>query len=290
MTVKTVQIAGIVFMAALLVAARSLFAQKIDAPKDDFTVNVVVDVEREMSASIFPKTDPEILRKYMPDGKAPSTISTFLLRVGDEFVLFDTAFGSANWTKNLEKHGVKAEQIKLVILTHMHGDHVTGLLDGEKRRFPDAKVLSAKREYDYWLPRDGKIRTPQLEKIKKLYGDDFSETFEFDQTVYSNGNVRVKAIDAVGHTPGHTAFLIESDSKRFLIVADLLHAAALQFPNPGICPTYDMDSKKAVKSRRRILDFAAKEKLPIGGMHLPTPCIGTVEKNDSDGYEFTPIE
>ncbi|MDR1964403.1 MAG: MBL fold metallo-hydrolase [Planctomycetaceae bacterium] len=239
-----------------------------------------------MDSGIFVSADPAAVKKYMPEGTAPASMSSFVLFSGDDIVLIDTGLGGTNWVKGLADLGVKPEKIKIILLTHMHGDHIGGLLDGDTRRFPNAVVLSAKLEYDYWLPQNAKAGTPQLEKIKSAYGNDFSKTFEFDEQVFANASIKIKALNAVGHTPGHTAFLIESSKSRLLIVGDLLHVAALQFPVPEACPRYDMDPKTATVTRKRLLDFAIQQGLPIGGMHLPAPNIGTVKSNGQGGYEF----
>jgi glyoxylase-like metal-dependent hydrolase (beta-lactamase superfamily II) len=90
-----------------------------------------------------------------------------------------------------------------------------------------------------------------------------------------------------GHTPGHTVFLLESNGSKMIIGGDFLHIALVQFPNPDISASYDMDKQAAAASRRQILDYAARNKIPIGGMHVVYPGIGTVE-TEGNGYRFTP--
>ncbi|MDR0338572.1 MAG: MBL fold metallo-hydrolase [Planctomycetaceae bacterium] len=251
---------------------------------------VINEVIREMGKDLFSSSDPAVVEKYLPEGGAPASMSSFVLFASDDVVLIDAGLGGPNWVNKLTELGVKPEKIKLILLTHMHGDHIGGLLDGHTRRFPNATVLSAKLEYDYWFPKNAKARTSQLEKIKTAYGNDFSKTFEFDEQVFANATMKITALNAVGHTPGHTAFLVESSQNRLLIVGDLLHAAALQFPVPDICSSYDMDTKNTVTSRKRILDFAIKQNILIGGMHFPVPNIGKVKSNGQGGYEFIPAK
>jgi len=245
---------------------------------------------RTMEAELFAAANQEAVKKYMPKGSAPASVTSFILFAGEDTILFDAGLGGELWSKKLTDAGVKPENVKLIFLTHMHSDHIGGLLQGDVRRFPSAKVLCATPEYEYWFPKNEQPRTPQLAKIKSVYGQDFEQTFKFGDVVFENSEVKVKTIDAVGHTPGHTAFLIESPEMKFLVVGDLLHAAALQFPVPEACTRYDMDAAKAVAARKRILDLAAQEKMPIGGMHFPAPYMGTVEKNDHGGYVFHAIE
>jgi glyoxylase-like metal-dependent hydrolase (beta-lactamase superfamily II) len=99
----------------------------------------------------------------------------------------------------------------------------------------------------------------------------------------------IKAIAAFGHTPGHTAFMVESDGKRLLIWGDLMHAELIQFPVPDQSVSYDTDPIAAAAIRRRILAYAAQNNIPIAGMHLVYPAIGTVMAAGS-GYRFTVAE
>jgi glyoxylase-like metal-dependent hydrolase (beta-lactamase superfamily II) len=260
------------------------------AQQDDFKAVVINEAVRNMGAEIFASADQAIVKKYLPEGGAPASMSSFVLFAGDDVVLADTGLGGSQWVQGLTDLGVKPEKIKLILLTHMHGDHIGGLLDGNNRRFPNAAVLSAKLEYDYWLPQNAKARTAQLEKIKTAYGNDFTKTFEFDEQVFANDLIKITALNAVGHTPGHTAFLVESPKSRLLIAGDLLHAAALQFPVPDVCSNYDMEPKSTRASRKRLLDFAVKQNILIGGMHFPVPNIGTVKDNGQGGYEFLPVK
>ena len=77
----------------------------------------------------------------------------------------------------------------------------------------------------------------------------------------------VAAMEAVGHTPGHTVFQVG----RLLVVGDLFHGLALQLAHPKICATYDMDKEKAVETRKRFIRYAQENELTMAGMHLPAP-------------------
>ena len=266
---------------------------------------------RTMDAALFPATDPETIKKYMPEGGAPASISSFVLFTGEDTIFFDTGNGGELWVKKLTDLGVKPESVKHIFLTHMHGDHIGGLLElkvtpltaetafnEQVRRFPSAKLLCTKQEYEHGFPPNVVVPTADRRRnymIKEAYGRDFT-TFNFDDVVYENSEITVKALDAAGHTPGHTAFLIEPKDivqgagakEKVLIIGDLLHAAALQFPVPEACARFDMDHEKAIASRKRLLDFAAQEKIPVVGMHLPPPHIGIVKKNDQGSYIWEP--
>ncbi len=95
------------------------------------------------------------------------------------------------------------------------------------------------------------------------------------------------AIEAFGHTPGHTVFLVVSGGEKLLVWGDIAHAMAVQMPRPEISVRYDVDPDAARASRLKILEYAATNRIPVAGMHIPYPGVGTVEKA-AQGYKFTP--
>ena len=75
----------------------------------------------------------------------------------------------------------------------------------------------------------------------------------------------IKAIDAKGHTPGHVVY--QKDD--LLIIGDLIHGLIIQLSHPEICASYDHDEEESISARRRVMEYAKKNKLFIAGMHLP---------------------
>ena len=262
------------------------------------TLYRIEDTASGFSADVFPAVEKTTFDKYATDGRIPSSVSAFLLEFPPSsgfFVLFDAGMGTPNGNliANIGQampDGYQPGKITTVMITHSHGDHIGGLLDGNARRFPNATVVCSKPEYEHW----SKQNTAAFERIKKAYGDDFRTLLDFDESIeakaYGSLLASITPLDAAGHTPGHAVFLIESEGEKLMVVGDLLHAAALQFPVPEACARYDMDQAEAVKARRRILDKAAEENIPIAGMHFPSSGIGFVKKNVNGGYDFTPVK
>jgi glyoxylase-like metal-dependent hydrolase (beta-lactamase superfamily II) len=126
--------------------------------------------------------------------------------------------------------------------------------------FKNAAVYAGKVEYDAWM---NDIPKNDLQKnIMALYKDSL-HLFAFGDTLPHG----VRAMDAVGHTPGHTAFQFAN----LIIVGDLMHGYALQKDHPEINSNYDMDKPKSAESRKRIMQYASDNKLLMAGMHLPAP-------------------
>ena len=99
----------------------------------------------------------------------------------------------------------------------------------------------------------------------------------------------IKAVPAVGHTPGHTAYQVESKGERLLILGDAVHSHAVQFARPEVAIEFDSDKKQAVATRKKLFAWAAKEKLLVSGMHLPFPGLGHV-RADGKAFAWVPVE
>ena len=202
----------------------------------------------------------------MPDG-IPASVSTFLVKVDGKYILFDAGLGAfgGQLMNRLAALGVNPDSIGLVYLTHFHVDHIAGLVakddtGNDAKAFKNAAVYAGKVEYDAWM---NDIPKNDLQKnIMALYKDNL-HLFAFGDTLPHG----VVAMDAVGHTPGHTAFLLAN----LLIVGDLMLGYALQKDHPEVNSNYDMDKPKSTESRKRILQYARDNKLLMAGMHLPPP-------------------
>ena len=262
---------------------------------EDMRVYAIQDRPGAMRSSLFsgPASDAERAACF-PDGSTPGGVSVFLLDTGSERILFDTGYGDAGSPAkgrlfDLMDSGVlPPESIDYIYLTHMHGDHIGGLLRDGKRVFPASKIVVSKPELDYWTalaqkdPANGSAA--KVQEVVAAYEGDVLPPFAFGATLHVN----ITALDAAGHTPGHTAFRINGVGASLLVIGDLLHAASLQFGYPEECASYDVDRQAAVASRKNILGMAAQEGIPIAGMHIPFPASGDVQVKDA-GFVFTPF-
>lgn len=202
----------------------------------------------------------------MPNG-IPATVSTFLVKVDGKYILFDAGLGAfgGQLMNRLAALGVNPDSIGLIYLTHFHVDHIAGLIakddaGNDTKAFKNASVYAGKVEYDAWM---NDIPKNDLQKnVMAIYKDNL-HLFAFGDTLPHN----VLALDAVGHTPGHTAFQMAN----LLIIGDLMHGYALQKDHPEINSNYDMDKAKSIESRKRIMQYARDNKLLMAGMHLPPP-------------------
>ena len=143
----------------------------------------------------------------------------------------------------------------------MHGDHIGGLMKDGSCVFPKAEVYINEAEFKAWMdmPQD---RNGAVKALAETYGDRI-KLFTADQPLPCG----VEAIEAYGHTPGHTIFKIANA----LIAGDIMHGVALQSKYPEYCARFDMDHAQAVESRKMVLDMATDPDLKVYGMHFPMP-------------------
>ena len=219
-----------------------------------------------------PTPQPQKLYPEVPDSLwaalglekgVPSSMSCLLLQTEGKTILLDAGLGApfSQLLPKLKEKGVTPEELQLIYITHLHPDHIGGLLKDGKVVFPKAEVYVNRVEAEAWLAMEG-----DRSKLAKS----ILEAYKAHLHLFEAGDTReggVKSIAAYGHTPGHTVF--QKDS--ILVIADLIHGAALQLEHPEHCPTYDMDKEAARESRLRILKYARENNLVMYGMHLPSP-------------------
>jgi len=247
---------------------------------------MLVESQRDGNAGILVGADDALLKRYIPASGFKHSTNIFLVKANGKHILIDTAFGGASF-ESMKALWVSPESVDAILITHLHGDHIGGLLKDGKPVFPKAKIYLSRKEYDYFTktnPNQGAVAA------LAAYGNRV-ETFEPGEL---GGKLTellpgITPIANYGHTPGHTVFLLEDKGQKFLVIGDLLHVALVQFPVPDISATYDMDQKAAAAVRRQILDYAAKNMVPIGGMHMVYPGMGMVE-NDGNGFKLVPLK
>ena len=200
----------------------------------------------------------------LPDG-IPASVSTFLLQIDGKNILFDAGLGAfgGQTLDRLAALDVTPDKIDLIYLTHFHVDHIAGMVTKDSagkdvKVFNNATVYAGKVEYDAWM---NDIPKNDLQKaVMGIYKDKL-HLFAFGDSLPHG----VLALDAVGHTPGHTAFQVSN----LLVIGDLMHGYALQKDHPEINSNYDMDKEKSIESRKRLMQYARDNKLTMAGMHLP---------------------
>ena len=215
---------------------------------------------------------------FLPADKAFSTLAPVVVNTGAEVVLFDTGISASALTPALEAAGLKASQVDLVVLTHLHPDHIGGLRTGDGPTFPNAKVMLGRVEYDYWAP----LANEQVKASVTPFAD--TATFlKGDDSVVRG----ITVVESFGHTPGHLAFLLESEREKLMITGDTVNHHVFSLPRPDWVVRFDVDKAMAARTRRTLLGRLADERIPFTGYHMPDAALGYVSR-EGDGFRYTP--
>ncbi len=268
----------------------------------DFEVTALLDGTmmvpvKDFLTGVTPEQVEQALARNFLKDPVELSVNAFLINTGAKLVLVDTGEGAGmegmgHLQENLKAAGYEPSQVDEIYITHMHGDHISGLTAKGERVFPNAVVRASRQEAEYWL---------SPEKLAAAKGD-AKQSFQHAQEMLApyvkaskfsafDGDVElvpgVRAVATHGHTPGHSCYLIESRGQRMLFVGDLLHVASLQFADPAVTIKFDTDSAAALAERQRIFREAAGNGEWIAAAHLSFPGIGHI-RPEGKAYAFVP--
>ena len=307
-------VAGIGALASVAITPQAVYAAASQAGTliqgvyrrrlGDFEITAMSDGYIDVADEFWTGIDAETLRMrvreaFLPeDGKIRIGVTSYLINTGEQLVLVDT--GSADWfgptagrfRQSLAGAGVAPEDVDVVLITHMHPDHTGALIDGGQAVFPKATVHICETDYGYWSSNKEEANAPDFAKpwfdAARKVGRAYGERMQ----LFSGGPEMTPGITAmplVGHTPGHTGFLVESAGERLLIWGDMCGVAAVQFRNPEAGLVFDVDGDTGKRTRRRGLEMAADDRLLIASAHLPFPSFGHVDRL-TDGFAWVAEE
>jgi glyoxylase-like metal-dependent hydrolase (beta-lactamase superfamily II) len=274
-----------------------------------FEVTAVTDGAREAApANNFVRNmqRPEVDEAFTAAGynkASPRTSFTpIVVNTGQKLIVIDTGLGPAAFEQskgaagqfqtNLQAAGIDRNAVDVVIISHFHGDHITGLLGADgKPLYPNAEVMVPESEYKFWMDDGNLARAPDAAKggfnnARRIMG-----ALGGTLTQYGSDKELVPGIRSMptpGHTPGHHSHIISSGSATLLVQADVTAGPALLFVrNPGWHGAFDADGPMAEATRRKVYDQAAADRMLVQGYHFPFPSAAHIEK-DGAGYRFMP--
>ena len=227
-----------------------------------------------------------------------TSVNAYLINTGAKLILVDAGAGVlfgptvGKLANNLQAAGYRPEQVDEVYITHMHGDHVGGLMAGDKLAFPNATVRADKHDADFWLsqanmdaaPKDAKdFFKGAMASINPYIAAGKFKTFDGDTDLVPG----IKAMASPGHTPGHITYIVESKGEKLALWGDLMHVAAVQFAEPSVTIKFDTDPKSAAAQRKRAYADAARRGYWVAAAHLAFPGIGHV-RTEGKAYAWVP--
>ena len=243
-----------------------------------------------------------LARQFVGNPMMQGTVNAYLVNTGEHLILIDTGAGGqfgptlGGLLTNLRAAGYEPDQVDMVLLTHLHVDHIGGLInEDEEPTFPDATIWVAEAENDYWLSEQIAATMPEERQRFFELARKNAEPYQAEEKWHTfNGEIvlapGIRAIKAEGHTPGHTAFVIESEGQKLVIWGDVVHAHAVQFARPEVSIEFDVDQQRAVATRKALFHELAGSGALVAGMHLPFPGIGRIRPDGQDSYAWVPIE
>jgi glyoxylase-like metal-dependent hydrolase (beta-lactamase superfamily II) len=270
----------------------------------DFELTVVSDGARPIPLPprfVLNVPNEEVLKVAaaagMPKGTVIGPFNPVVVNTGSKRIMIDTGYGPLSPTvgklpRSLALAGIDPRTIDIVLISHMHGDHINGIKNPDgSLAFPNAEIKVPVVDWAFWMNDENMARVPEgfikmsFGFTRKVFGD-----IEDRVTLYDWGKdvaPGITAIETAGHTPGHTSFVIQSGSSKLFFQADVSNVPDLFVRNPEWQLAFDTDPERAVATRRRVYDMAASEHMFIAGYHFPFPGFGFVEKAGS-GYRLIP--
>jgi len=227
------------------------------------------------------------------------SINAFLVDTGKKIVLIDTGAGAlygdccGRLLANLRAAGYRPEQVDEILLTHLHKDHVGGVLQQNQPAFPNAVLRMARADANYWRSASSRRQAPDF---LRSFFDSAADALApyaaagrlrpFDGEVVLEEGIR--SVSAPGHTPGHTAYLVESRGQKLLVWGDIVHVAPVQLLDPQASVKYDSSDGDAQRARRSLFERAAREHLWIAAAHISFPGLGHLGR-EGGHYRWIPI-
>lgn len=227
------------------------------------------------------------------------SINAFLVNTGKRLILIDAGAGTlygdccGRLLQHLRAAGYQPEQVDMVLLTHLHKDHAGGVMRQGAAAFPNAVLRMAQGEADYWLSKSEQDAAPEF--LRSFFDSARAAVAPYQAAgrfqpyaAYGQLEPGIRAVPAPGHTPGHAAYLVESQGRKLLVWGDIVHVAPLQFPHPDATVKYDSDTAGAQRQRRELLDMAASQRMVVGAAHIAFPGLGRIGKTGGPGATGTP--
>ncbi|MGE8941837.1 MBL fold metallo-hydrolase [Leptospira interrogans] len=259
------------------------------------------------TAMLAHNADPSVRAAWLDDMFLPPdafdwSLNVVVVRSGRQTILIDAGLGldpdlnlprAGQLIKRLEAAGIELASVTDVVLTHMHMDHIGGLLvDGVKDRLcPDLRIHVAAAEVKFWeAPDFTHASMPQgfpdaLRSAAKRFAKEYrSQLRLFDEEYEVAPGVVVHRTG--GHTPGHSVVRLASGSDRLTFAGDAVFAVG--FDHPDWHNGFEHDPEEAARVRVRLLRELAETGEMLVATHLPFPSVGRVAV-DGDAFRWVPV-
>lgn len=271
----------------------------------DFTVTTVHDgffrrpVEGFVLNAPLQEVQQVLAESFMPTDQLTIPFTVTFVDTGRHLVAFDTGTGgqaaptAGQMAANMRAAGLDPARVTHVVISHFHGDHITGLTTAQDEVvFPNAEVVVPEAEWRFWTDASNESRSPQAQRgnfanTQRRFGPYQGRIRQIADGAEALPGVR--AVAAHGHTPGHTCYHVADGADQMMFVADATNRPELLARRPDFHIVFDFDPAMAEEARRRIYDRAAADRIRVTGYHFPFPANGYMAK-EGNGYRFVPAD
>jgi glyoxylase-like metal-dependent hydrolase (beta-lactamase superfamily II) len=270
------------------------------------TVTMLHDGSRAIPLAGFVRNAPleavqaVLAESFLPTDTLRIPFTLTCLETSRGITLFDTGNGPQPagspvglLVQNMRTAGLDPARVTTVVISHFHGDHISGLLNADSTpAFPNAEIVVPAAEWAWWTDPANESRSPEGQRgtfanTARRFGPYQGKVRQV--AAGAEAAPGVTAIAAHGHTPGHTAYRIADGSDQLIFVADLTNRPELLARRPDFHVGFDFDPVAAEASRRRLFDQVSADRIRITGYHFPFPATGFVAK-EGNGYRYVPAD
>ncbi|MGF1525391.1 MAG: MBL fold metallo-hydrolase [Candidatus Competibacterales bacterium] len=269
----------------------------------DVIVTALLDGYLDLGPQVLIGIDPEAVDErlqaaFAQPGSMRATVSAYAIHSGDRTVLVDAGtadlFGPTvgRLAANLQAAGIDPGSVDQLVVTHLHPDHVGGVAADNAIALPNAELVVHRQEVDFWGDKGRFSDAPeQMQTFAQVARNAVARFEGRTRLLEGEGETEIAsgltAVPLPGHTPGHMGVRVTSGDRALLIWGDIIHAPAVQFPQPEVSIVFDIDPEQAAATRQRLLEQVAVDRTMVAGMHLSFPGFGHVV-SAQEGYRFEP--
>jgi glyoxylase-like metal-dependent hydrolase (beta-lactamase superfamily II) len=235
--------------------------------------------------------------QYMSTAPVVNTFNTMVVNTGSKLVLIDSGFANngapttGRLGANLVAAGIDPKTIDTVLISHFHPDHINGLRTKEGELvYANAEIIVPSGDFKHYMDDAKMNAVPEAArgafKVARRVFEPIAKDVKQAEWAkeWAPG---ITAIQSDGHTVGHTSFVIASGNKTLLVVGDASNDPRIFAKRPDWHFGFDADKDMAVKTRRRLLDMAAADKMQVSFYHAAFPSTGFISKA-GDAYDWHP--
>lgn len=293
------------FVSQTLVGQHSFYSiqlgdYKVTALSDgsvDIDVDELFDAQEELKAS-------DLTTKAFLQNPVEVSINSYLIQSPTQTILVDVGAGelfgasAGKLVQSLHAYGLQPEDITDILITHIHVDHAGGLTLDNKRVYPNATIHINEIEFTYWLTTmnsDEARNTLSAEQKKIVIGVQNAVSLYRDSNQIATFKNQVgplfphiEVLPTVGHTPGHTVYVLHSQDEQIYFWGDLVHVVSVQFEAPFLTNHFDEDQNLAKSVRNSFYQHMAQKQSLIAGAHQSFPGFGRIRQMDNH-YEWIAV-